>query len=88
MIDDLFVDTLVGVDHCLEIAGEFLGLEKLLGVEFFVSESLVFDPVHKGHALGAVDVLRGEFNELLRVALKIIETPTTRKDAVDAAARE
>lgn len=88
LVDDLLMDRLVHVDHGLEVARQLFGLEQLLGVVFLGSDALVFDAVHEGHALGAVDDLGGEFDELLRVSLEIIEPAAVHEDAVDAAASE
>ena len=49
-------------------------------------DALVFNPIDQRHALGAVDDLGGEFDELLWVALEVVEPATVHQDAIDAAA--
>ena len=82
------MDALLSVDHRLEVPGEFFGLEELLGIVFFGSNTLVFDAVDQGHALTPINDLRGEFNKLLWVAFEIIEPSTVDENAVDAATGE
>ena len=74
---------MVGGQHVLEIAGQFLLLEQLLGVVVLVAEALVLDAVHQGQALGAVDGLGGQLDELLRVALEVVEPAAVGQDAHD-----
>jgi len=46
-----------------------------------VAEALVFDAVHEREALGAVYGFDDEFDELLRVALKVIQAPAFNENA-------
>ena len=89
IVDHLLVDRLLRVgEHVLQVAGQLLLLEQLLGVVVLVAEALVLDAVHQGQALGAVDRLGGQFDELLRVALEVVEPAAVRQNAHDAAAGE
>ena len=85
VVDHLLVDRLLRVrEHVLEVAGQLLLLEQLLGVVVLVAEALVLDAVHQGQALAAVDGLGGQLDELLRIALEVVEPPAVGQDAVDA----
>ena len=82
------MNALVGIDHRLEVAGKLFSLEKLLGVVFLDTDPLIFDAVHKGQALGAVDDLGGEFDKLLGVTLEVVKPVAFHEDALDTAAGE
>ena len=88
IVDHLLVDRLRRGQHVLEVAGQLLLLEEFLGVVVLVAEALVLDAVHQGEALGAVDGLGGQLDELLRVALEVVEPAAVGQDAHEAAAGE
>src|SRR5207302_4589629 len=67
---------------------QLLTLEELLGVVVRFADALVFDAVHKCHALRAVDGRRRQLDELLRIALEVIEPAALYENSIDAAARE
>ena len=85
----MLVDRLLRVlQHVLQVARQLLLLEQLLGVVIFVADPLVLDAIHHGQALGAVDGFGGQLDELLRVALEVVEPPAVGQDAHEAAAGE
>ncbi|MCY4286890.1 MAG: hypothetical protein OXC65_16310 [Thiotrichales bacterium] len=70
------------------VAGQLFLFEELLSVIRIVPDSLILDAVHQRSLLAAIDDLCGERDELLRIALEVIETFTVDKDLVDAAPGE
>ena len=54
----------------------------------FVSQALVLDTVNQNLSLADIDGLTGKLDELLRIALEVIKTPTRAEDSLDAAPRE
>jgi hypothetical protein len=49
----------------------------------FVAQFLVFDAVHHRESLAAIDGFGRQFDELLRIALEIVEPEAVRQDAVN-----
>mmetsp|Transcript_41596 Transcript_41596/g.97602 ORF Transcript_41596/g.97602 Transcript_41596/m.97602 type:complete len:374 (+) Transcript_41596:154-1275(+) len=89
VVDDVLVHRALGVQqHVLQVAGQLLGLEQLLRVVGLVAQPLVADAVHQHGALAAVDGLGHRLDELLRVALEVVQAVALDQDAADAAPRE
>ena len=84
----MLVNGLVGCEHVLEVASQLLLLEEFLGVILLVADALVLDAVHQGEALGAVDGLGRQLNELLRVPLEVIEAAAVCQNAHETAPGE
>ena len=60
----------------------------MLGVVILDADALVLNAVHEREALRTVDDLCREVDELLRVALEVIEPAAVHEDAVNATPRE
>ena len=53
-----------------------------------VAELLVLDAIDQGQALATVDGFGGQFDELLRIALEVVQAAASRQDADDGASGE
>ena len=89
VVDHVLVDGLARVhQHVLQVAGQLFLLEQFLCIDVLIAKLLVLDAVDQGQALAAVDGLGGQLDELLRVALEVVQPPAAAQDGGDAPAGE